>query len=258
MKSRLLHTCALAICAALLGMSEASWAADTVETWDVGATDVESYIGMDGLGRHKEARSYYGDMMLGYGLVDRFSAYLGTSLAAVGGLASGFSTQYFGIFGTPLDSDHLDVDLFFDMSSGGPEQRLEVRPALELNVDADPEMQTWGVYLRAPLPVYGQKFKTGAAHTSFHLESTLGAYAHLATSHQFLVEYVMEYHPDPAQGERRTTIGGVSVGYNVVLSDSIELINEVFLDIPQGDEKTAGALMTGFIATLPSPGSKTP
>lgn len=258
MESRFWNMCALVAGAVVFFAADASRASDTVETWDAGAADVEMYLGMDGLGLPKEARTFYGDMMLGYGLVDRFSAYVGTTLASTDGLSNGSSTQSIGVFGTPVDTDHVDVDVFFDMSSGGPDQRLEVRPALELNLDADPEMRTWGVYLRAPLPVYGRKFKTGSTHTSFHLESTLGAYAQAGASHEFLVEYVMEYHPDPVEDERRTTIGGVSLGYNVALSDSLEIVNELFLDIPQGDEKVAAALMTGFIATLPSPGAVSP
>jgi hypothetical protein len=227
-------------------------AADTMETFDVGATDVEFYTGVDGLGLPSDERIAFGDMMLGYGLVERLSAYFGTTLEGSGAFTDGCSTHYMGLFGTPFDTNHLDLDLQLDMASGGPEQRLEIRPALELNVDADPEMRTWGLYLRTPLPVYGRKFQTGEQHATFHLESTLGAYVHLADGHQLLMEYDMAFHPDPQDGERRTDVGGAAFGYNVTVSDEIELINQVFVDIPQAGEKVSVSLMAGLIATLPS------
>jgi len=227
-------------------------ASDTMETFDVGATDVEFYTGADGLGLPSDERAAFGDMMLGYGLVERISAYFGTTLEGSGAFADGSSTHYLGLFGTPFDTNHLDLDLQLDMASGGPEQRLEIRPALELNVDEDPEMRTWGLYLRTPLPVYGRKFQTGERHATFHLESTLGTYVQLADGHQLLAEYDMAFHPDPQDGERRTDVGGAAFGYNVAVSDEIELITQAFVDIPQAGDQVSVSLMAGLIATLPS------
>jgi hypothetical protein len=48
-------------------MPGVAWAADTVETWDPGAADVDFYLGFDGVGAE---RSVYGDIMVGYGHVD--------------------------------------------------------------------------------------------------------------------------------------------------------------------------------------------
>jgi hypothetical protein len=228
------------------------FAADTTEAFDVGATDLDFYTGVDGLGLPSDERAAFGDMMLGYGLTERLSAYFGATLEGSGAFADGSSTHYLGLYGTPFNTDHLDLDLQLDMASGGPEQRLEIRPALELNIDADPEMRTWGMYLRTPLPVYGRKFQTGGEHATFHLEATLGTYVQLADGHQLLVEYDMAFHPDPQEGERRTDVGGAAFGYNVVVSDEIELINQVFVDIPQAGDQVSVSLMTGLIATLPS------
>jgi len=138
-----------------------------------------------------------------------------------------------------------------DVSAG---ERFQLRPALELNFDADPEMRTWGLYLRAPPPIYGRKFDTGEPHATFHLEATTGGYVRVAAAHQVVLEYDMTYHLDPGEDERRTEIGSVALGYNVTLSDAVEIINQVALDIPQGDEKPSVGLMTGLIATLPAPG----
>ena len=51
-----------------------------------------------------------------------------------------------GIFGTPVDSDHFDLDLFLDASFSPDEFGLT--PALELNFDLAPDLEVWGVYIR--------------------------------------------------------------------------------------------------------------
>ena len=52
-------------------------------------------------------------------------------------------------------------------------------------------------------------------------------------------------------GERSVDIGGLAFGYNIVLNERIELINQLYVDIPQRNESAAWSLMFGFIATLP-------
>ncbi len=52
--------------------------------------------------------------------------------------------------------------------------------------------------------------------------------------------------------EKITDVGGLALGYNVTLSKSIELINQLCLDLPQQNEPVAVGLMIGFIATLPT------
>jgi hypothetical protein len=145
----------------------------------------------------------------------------------------------------------LVADLFLDLSAG---EVFEVRPALELNfdADADADMSTWGLYLRAPFAIYGRRFDDGGSQPTFHFEGTVGAYARVAPAHQLLLEYDMALRPDSEPGDRRTEIGGLAAGYNATLSDAIELVNQVAVDIPQGGEKAALSVMTGFIATMPS------
>ena len=61
------------ICLCLPGLT---FAADTVETWDAGATDVDFYLGFDGLDPKRGGHAVYGDIMPGYGIVEHFSVYL--------------------------------------------------------------------------------------------------------------------------------------------------------------------------------------
>lgn len=249
---------ALLVAASLV--TPAANAADTVETFEPGASDVELYVGYDGIGLEKEQRGVYGDMMLGYGLRDRLSAFAGVVLEGNDGFSTGATTNYIGVFGTPVDTDHFDMDLIFGVSSGGPDQMFEVRPALELNLDSDPDMAGAGAYVRAPFPIYGREVASpihpsdDETEITIQIETTAGAYAMLAPGHQLLVEYNMGFHLDPSEDEQTTELGGVSLGYNVELADGFELINQVFADIPQGDEGASFGVMTGFLATVPAAG----
>lgn len=257
MKRSYPFVCACALAGATLLCPVAARAADTVETWAVGATDVDFYLGFDGI--RGEQGSSYGDIMLGYGIVERFSAYLGTTLEGSEDFGDGQATIYLGIFGTPIDFDHFDLDLFLNVSTGGPGLgEFELAPAIELNFDRDPDHGSWGTYLRASLPVHGREVAgpmievEPTIESTFHVGSTLGAYLTVADGHQLLVEYGMDFHPDAAEGERGVEMGGLGFGYNVGLNDTLELITQLYVDIPQQDERVEYGLMTGFIATLPS------
>ncbi|MCP4676246.1 MAG: hypothetical protein GY854_12200 [Deltaproteobacteria bacterium] len=235
-----------------------SEAADTVETWDKGATDLDFYLGFDGIGLDKYEKSIYGDIMLGYGLIDRFSAYLGTTLQANEYFSDGSGNVYLGVFGTPVETDHFDLDLFLDISLGGPDfNEFQVAPSIELNLDLDPEMRTFGFYIRAGSPIYGHDLTTEEEpdipryETTLHIETTIGAYYTIVERHQIFGEYDMGFHPNPIEEEHTVDVGGVALGYNVTLSDAIELINQVYLDIPQDGEDISFGVMAGFIVTMP-------
>jgi hypothetical protein len=249
-----------AFLAAATFCAPAANAADTIETFEPGASDFELYVGYDGIGLDKKQRTVYGDAMLGYGLRDGLSAYAGVVLEGNDGFSTGATTNYIGVFGTPVDTDHVDLDLIFGVSSGGPDQMFEVRPALELNLDSDADMAGAGAYVRAPFPIYGRQVSAPIHPTddetelTFQVETTAGVYAMLAPGHQLLVEYNMGFHPDPNEDERTTEIGGITLGYNVELADGFELINQVFGDIPQDDEGASFGVMTGFLATVPTAG----
>jgi len=230
-----------------------TYAADTVETWDVGATDVDFYLGYDGLGLREAAdRAIFGDLMLGYGIVERFSVYLGTTLEANGALADGAASPYLGIFGTVVETDHMDFDLFLDVSTGGPNQtEFQITPSIELNFDGRNNMSTGGLYIRAGVPLHGRSGRLD--EMSLDLETVIGAYYTVTAGHQLLVEYDMGFHPIHGAGHDHVVeVGGLALGYNVTLSERIELINLVVVDIPQSGESVSVGVMVGFIVTLPS------
>ena len=247
--------------------SRAVFAADTVETFDVGATDVDFYVGVDGLGNERYEKTLYTDMMLGYGLIPGFSAYFGAAGESNECFGDGSGNLYFGVYGTPLDSDHVDLDLFLgsDIAPGA----FSLMPSLELNFDLEPDLALWGVYVRlgevltgrdTSLPDDEETVRVDESRTRFQFapvtELTFGTYWTVAEGHQLLLEYDMAFAHRPDEGERGAEIGGLALGYNVALGDAIEMINHLALDLPQGGENLSVGIGTGIIVTLPSMAGK--
>ncbi|MBN2530434.1 MAG: hypothetical protein JXR76_28870 [Deltaproteobacteria bacterium] len=228
--------------------------ADTVEPFDIGATDFEMYIGMDGFGLEKYEKTVFSEVVLGYGILERMSAYFSTSLAANEYFADGTVGFAFGIYGNVVDTHHFDVDLFLDFS--GTIGDFAVTPALELNVDADPQMGSVGLYLRTGAPLFGRDVALADAlepdyELATQIDGTLGFYATLGEAHQLLLEFDGALRPAALKDEYKVEMGGAAVGYNVMLADNLELINQVVVDIPNDDEEWSVGVSTGFIATLP-------
>ena len=174
-------------------------------------------------------------------------------------MAHGNGEISLGLFGTPLDTNHVDLDLFLDLRLGGDGfSELQIAPALELNLDLRPERELWGIFLNVAAPIYreisGEQEAT-SADVVVSIEATLGTYLTLARRHQLLLDLELAFHPLASPGELSVELGSVGLGYNVALCDAIELIIEARFDLPQGDEDFSVGLMTGFIATIPPVGA---
>ena len=102
----------------LLIMVRSAAALDTVETFDKGATDLESYFSIDRVGIERENTLIAGELVSGFGLLNRFSAYFGASYGADLAMAQGTGAYFVGAFGTPVDSDHIDLDLILNFEGG--------------------------------------------------------------------------------------------------------------------------------------------
>jgi len=237
----------LLILTAVTAFGPAALAADTIETFDAGASDVELYSAVDGVGRGQQDQALGGEMVMGWGLARNLSAYLATSLEADGTLTGAETGLNLGVFGTPVDTDHLDVDLLLDLRVGGDGLReAMVVPAVEVNLDRQPDLAAHGVFARAAAEIAGsQDRERPGRHVDLGL--TVGGYWSLHPRHQLLVEYDATVHDDPDPGTPAVEAGGVALGFNSLLSPALELITEVKLDVP---EATLG-VMAGLIATLP-------
>ncbi len=247
---------ALAVLVTALHAGSAA-AADTTETWDVGVSDFEFFLGVDGVGPEGGDRMISSDLLIGVGVVDGLSAYIGSTLAGEDLVGPGEVALRLGVFGTPVDTDHFDLDLFLDTSAAGEGLAdFQVSPALEVNFDASPNQESWGTYLRLGVPVYGRPTGSDTGDDAEHeaavsLVANPGVYVTLAPGHQLLAEFDASFH-DASADEHAFDLGGVALGYNVFLRDKLELVSQLYVDLPQADEVAVVGVTTGFIATLPT------
>ncbi len=231
-------------------------AADTIEVWDVGALDIELYLGLDTMTDAAEARALSSEFVIGFGLVEGFSVLAGMVLETNGLLDGATTGLYLGGFGTAVDTDHLDLDLLFQVSARGAAfDEFEVAPALELNVDLEPDLALWGAYLRVGVPIFGRTQQgsvgaTSSVELAAAVDLTLGTYLTAADGHQLFVELDSTLRPDPLPDERTAELGGLAFGYNVVLTKTLELITQLSVDVPQSGETAELGIMIGAIGTL--------
>jgi len=216
--------------------------ADTTETYDRGAVDVEFYTSWL---EQPRAWTLGNEVYLGAGLANRFSGFFDVLLNTSDHLANepGFRI---GVFGTPVDTAHFDLDVIAAMGMDGGKACL--CDGVELNYDFKPDLRAWGMYLRVlgnliwdPSPD-----NTTTSATSI----TMGAYWTVRPDWQLLLEYDMAVSGTVCQPA--WDIGGLALGLNIVLNRTVELITQVYLDIPQQDESWGLGVMAGVIVTIPA------
>lgn len=248
----------------------AAHAGDTLEPFDPGFSDFEFYLNYGGLGKAEPERGLGAEGRVGVGITDWLSGYLILSGEANESLSEGAGAFALGLFATPLDTDHLDIDIGLDFTVGNlgngvphPAEHarasIEFVPFMEINVDTDPEMNGFGAWLWVEHAFGGRddsRFDDlGNEIRDFTLTSgtalTLGAYYRFRERHEVNVTYDLAFDHTNPEGERSFDNGGAALGYNVCVLDNLELISEVRFDVPQGDEAFGVDFLLGFIATFP-------
>lgn len=220
-------------------------AADTVETFDPGMSNMELYLGHDGIGRNAADQALAGEMLLGLGLTPRLSAYISTVQTSNTFLTDGVRELGIGLFGTVRDGDHVDLDLMLDLRTlHDAGSTAAVHPALELNWDAAPDLARWGLYARTGLALSGEETDLGPRRLH-EVDLTLGLYRTLGSGRQFLLEY--DWNRCGTDGCWQQ--GSLVAGFNAEISGGMELISQVGLGTPGRDASGFG-LMFGVIRSL--------
>jgi hypothetical protein len=233
-----------------------AWALDTTEAFGLGLSDAEAYLGYDGLGRTQSSRELSNEFVLGYGLSDRVALRWGVGFAAEQSYFAGEKNLTLGFFSEVGDRTHFDLDFMLDLvASGDALGDLRFAPAVEVNYDRDPDMSSWGIYLRTGPSVSWQWEEVGPCTRNrrnlIDYAVNPGAYLRLSPRYELLVEYDL-FLPLGKRREPDETTQVVGLGLNIQVSEGLELISQVQRDFPRGGERPRGGVVIGFIVTLPS------
>lgn len=224
-------------------------ALDTTEPFGKGPSDFEIYAGFDGIGASRDARGFSAESVLGFGFTDRFSGSVALSAEANDTFAEGSGAFSFGLFGTPLDTDHVDLDLFFSIGSD-----FSFSPGIELNFDFKPDLALAGLYLKAEHTMIGERKNDDDNDPKYRLvnESGIaaGGYYTVAEGMQLFAEFDFAVRYDPPDGVEMVTVGGPALGFNAVVAENFEIISQVRYDIPQKGEDHAVGIAVGLIVTM--------
>jgi len=218
-----------------------SFAVDTTETYDLGASNFEFYSGYGDIG--KDEQTMASEVLLGFGFTSIFSGYLAASASTNEHLNSATTENSlnFGLLGTPLDTKYFDLDLLLDIQAFNS---FGLKPGLELNFDLASDLKLAGLYFRAEEEITGSEDEN---NTLYNTSLTGGIYYSFNQDLQFLSEFDWSYDYDA----KEDNIGGIALGVNYLVTDDIELISQVYFDIAQDDEDFGWGVDLGFVAALP-------
>ncbi len=233
----------------ILAFAVHAQAADTLEKFDSGATDLEVIFCAGGFGSWAGSEAVGGNLVAGYGLSDRLSIYSGALLEAADGFASLYGGYSLGVYGTPLETDHFDLDMIMGIKGSKDLGDLALTPGIEINLDRHPEMMSFGLYvdvflLIRPVDDSEAEGEYSSWRGSLDIPCTTGIYYTLAENHQLLLAHDL-YLADTL---KNSSVAGsvLALGYNVVLTDEIELISEFSVGLTDGERWGWGCTGLGF------------
>ena len=229
----------------VLLIASSGWGADTVEAFDTGLSDFEVYTSDNGISSDEPTTAL--EACLGYGATPALSLFLALSFEADRFLASTIAFEL-GALGTPLDTNHLDLDLMFAAGTDG--NAMGYSPGLELNLDLEPDLAVAGLYLRGGVDLFAAETATGNRVVSLAGHGTAGGYVTLGR-HQLLVEFDATWQTRPAGESPAVDVGPVHLGHNLRVDDHLELISEISADVCSATNTPTYGLLVGLIATSP-------
>ncbi len=230
-------------------------AADTVELYAVHEASAEFTMGFESMRHIASDREVSNELLFGHGLGSRVATYVGACFVPDQEFRIDSTDYFVGLMGAAVQTDHFDVDLVLDLSGlASAMHELVFAPMIELNLDRDPRMQTWGAYLRAGLPMWRESTVHADGRVSREQRVDLalnpGCYFTLSDRHQVLIEYATDVRLAEPDGDR-TTPGHIALGLNTVLSEPLEIITQLHVALPQDGGRAEVGAALGFVATLP-------
>jgi hypothetical protein len=219
------------------------YSADTIEVYGLGFSDLEQYFSVNGMGSGGAERSSSAQFIAGYGLTNDISGYVSISGVGNQSVADSASNASAGAIVKFYDNYLFKIHGLLDVSFDKVAQPM---------IDFGYYPNHFGAYTRL-----GMTFIGGVEGVHFENFLVLGVRYLIADGHEVLTEMDLcwKHVPSPFDefGVPNWEMGKVALGYNVVLTNSMELITEISFDLPSTRvEKTTVGLMTGLVISLQS------
>jgi len=214
----------------LVSAPTSAQALDTWETWDPGGVGIDmGFTGGFALGGRDKAPSVEtsaGTWVYGYLGLETISVYGWVEVYGYGDSAE--LGGGWGLYGTPIDTNHFDMDVGFLFSAY--HGSIAPTPWIELNLDVKPDMELFGVFARAEL--YPSITPVGPTpEIAVDLALTAGTYLSVGTG-QVLLGWrgAAGLYADGGFGHAAV------LGWNPGLADWGELVTEVEVAVPTDAE----------------------
>lgn len=223
------------VCVTTAVFSGSLLALDTTEPFDVGLSDVETYVAFGGIGLAKGEKAFSSEHVIGAGITEKFSTTLVASFESDEYFSNGAYALGLGLYYNITESEKFGFDL---MGS------LAFNEGFSLGTELNFYFEKVGLQLTFEESMANNGTNKIGFSTAFSplLHFNLNEDTQLLTAIDFGIDHTVD--------DDAFEVGAIGLGLNRVVSDAVEIITEVNYDIPQNDEKGSLGLSVGFIATL--------
>lgn len=223
-----------------------------------GETDLELYLGVDGLNPVQTDPSVFAGFTVAYGLANRLSAYLGNATGGdILGMRSNRALRA-GLVTNVLEGPaSLDLRLELRMDRPGVVSAPRPVPGLDLDLQLGSTAIPWGVYFRANLPLPGDLRSDADVVEGLPLfEFTPGLYVDLGDDGELYLEQDLLLQLPRQRSANLLANLGLALGYTFSLTDDVDFASEVAaIPDPLEPQGLGFGAMVGFIVTLPNSGN---
>jgi hypothetical protein len=216
-------------------------ALDTTEPYDRGFSDFELTGSYSGIGNSRSSRTLGWEGLIGVGITERFSASVIYAMESDDYFAPRDDELVLELFFTPVDLKTFDLDLFGGTGTNG---------GLGLGIECNLDFPQFGIQLvveesldNKGNPDDERLFTTGIAPL---------VYYNISKAAQLLAGIDFSIPHGSSNNDSSLDIGNAVIGYNIILSDAVELLAEAGVDIPQEDENLSFGFAIQLISTLPA------
>jgi hypothetical protein len=237
----------------LIAISADTEAVNSIQTYDMQS----GYFGIE---TGYEKSSAVGKAVWGLALNEFISAYMGMDLMGNKHLSDGTVGLFSGIIVDVAYFNRTTVVLTLE-SGLTNESSFYFRPGMNLNFDYSPEQSAWGVYLNSSEMITGTDASPGADDPltldidesapsymiSPETDLSFGVYFSIIKRQQIHIVVDQRIRHNSQLYGKNYAFDGVTLGYNFMVSNFVQIQTQVTWDMPQTTEKNDLGFKIGLV-----------